>query len=193
MTQSNRAFETSINDATGYEPEAVPSLTDFAEETGGAWPKGWYAAEVIEGYSTPKGKVWSTEDTLSKAGDSRNVRFCFRVTNGTQERTTFVSINYRESDFTAQRLAHIKQAREDHKGVRGKWFDDPDGQRSSLAVASVAGFENALGFALRNSEGRILPERAIGHNVDTRFTINADGYNDINAFDKAGTKAARKR
>jgi hypothetical protein len=172
--------------------EFAPSLEDFAEESGGAWPAGWYPGEIIEGYSTPKGKQFLTDDFVSGKGDSRNLRLCFRVQGALGDRTIQEVFNYRPSDFTAERMAYVTQARLDHKGVQGKWNDDPDGQRSSLAVAKIGAIEKALGFSIHTVDGRVVPGRAVGQKVDVRLNINAEGFNDITKFDKAGAKTGRK-
>jgi hypothetical protein len=169
--------------------EEVTSLSDFAEPTGGAWPKGWYAAEVIEGYKTQKGRVFETQDALSAKGDSRNVRLCLNVAGPGGDRTMQTSLNYRPEDFTADRLAAIKQARQDHKGVQGKWSDAPDLQRSSLAVGKIGQAEEAFGFALRSSDNIIVASRALGQKVDVYLSETEEGYNDVTKFAKAGTKA----
>ena len=170
--------------------ESVPSLADFADEPSGTWPAGWYAAEVVEGYATAKGKVFQTEDTPSSKGDSRNARLCFKVTNGTQERFMQASFNYRSGDFSPKRLSFIKEIREEYKGVRGRW-SDADAQRTSLALAKIGNIERALGFVLRNADG-MVPTRAIGQKLDVRLKIDAEsGFNEISNYDKAGSKARK--
>ncbi len=167
--------------------EEVPSLADFAEEAGGAWPKGWYKAEIIEGYATHKGKVFTTEDTTSSKGDSRNMRLCFTVFGATGERTMQESFNYRPSDFSAERLQFIKEQRTEYKGVRGRW-SDADAQRTSLALAKIGAIEKALGFSIRTKDGLTTPARAVGQKIDVRLGQNEEGYNEITGFAKAGER-----
>lgn len=179
--------------ADSTETESV-SLTDFAEEVGGAWPNGWYAADIIEGYATQKsGKVFTTEDTVSGKGDSRNLRICFKVTNAkADERTMQESFNYRSSDFTSERLAFIKEARAEYKGVKGRW-SDADAQRSSLAIAKIGQLQKALGFSeLKVANGGLVAGVFVAQKVDVRLTTDENGYNEINAFAPAGTKTGRK-
>jgi hypothetical protein len=189
------ATENERIDIGGNAPEEMPSLADFFEEpSGGAWPKGWYGATVIEGYATGSGKVWSTEDTQSRGGDSRNLRICFNVNGGAKlgTRNTFASLNYRPADFTAERLAAIKAAREQFKGERGAWPGHTDIQRSSLAIAQFAQLENALGFRIKlHPNGYTLPLTLVGQAMDVRFTIDEREFNSINAFGKAGSKARK--
>ena len=190
------AEETRV-DIGGNAPEEMPSLADFFEEpAGGAWPNGWYAATVTEGYQTGNGKVWTTEDTLSRQGDSHNLRICFKVNGGKLGfRDTFASLNYRTEDFTTDRLSAVRAAREQHKGEKaGKWIGQEDLQRSSLAIGQLAQVENALGFKLKlHPSGHILPATFIGQAMDIRYTTNDKGYNEINAFAKAGSKSATKK
>jgi len=175
-------------------PEEMPSLADFFEEpSGGAWPKGWYGAKVIEGYATGSGKQWNTEDTPSRGGDSRNLRICFTVSGGKLgTRNTFASVNYRIEDFTAGRLAAVRAAREQFKGTQGAWTGNTDLQRSSLAIAQFSQLENAVGFRMKlHPNGHTLPLTLVGQDIDVRFTEDEKGYNVINAFAKSGSKAKK--
>lgn len=183
-----------LNDVTEQlQGEDVPSLADFAEEPGGALAPGWYPAEIIEGYSTQKGKTFATEDTVSQKGDSRNLRLCFKVTSGSLERTMQDSYNYRVSDFHPDRLSFIKEMRSEFNGVQGRW-SDTDAQRSSLAVAKIGAIEKALGFTLRSKavEG-MLAQRAVGNKVDVRLKINPEGYNEVAGFAPAGTRTKGRK
>lgn len=188
--------EVSINDATeGLAGESV-SLTDFAEDPSGAWSPGWYKAEIIEGYATQKsGKVFTTEDSTSSKGDSRNLRLCFRVTNAKgDERTMQESYNYRPSDFTAERLTFIKEARAEYKGVKGRW-SDADAQRSSLAIAKIGQFQKAIGFPQLKltPAGGIVANVFVGQAVDVRLSVDDNGYNVVNAFAPTGSKTGGAR
>jgi hypothetical protein len=177
----------------GMAPEELPSLSDFATEPGGAWPKGWYGAEVVEAYATGKGTIFTTEDKPSKAGDSRNLVLCFSM-DGSKlgTRNTFVQVNYRETDFTADRMAAVKEAREQFKGMRGAWTGNTDLQRSSLALAQLGQIENALGFRIKlHPSGHILAASLVGQKMDVRLGEDEKGYNEINAFAKAGTRAKK--
>jgi hypothetical protein len=192
-----------MNDGTEMAPERIdigapvaeelPSLTDFAEEVGGAWPNGWYSATVIEGYSTSKGTQFTTSDDVSKAGDSRNFRICVSMDGGKLgTRNTFTSINYRTTDFSADRLTAVKEAREQFKGTRGAWIGQTDLQRTSLALAQLGQLEGALGFRLKlHPAGYILASSLVGQKMDVRLTMGDKGYNEINAFDKAGTRTKK--
>lgn len=192
-----------MNDGTEMAPERVdvgatmaeelPSLADFAQEPGGAWPKGWYAATILEGYATPKGTVFQTLDNPSKAGDSRNLMICVSMDGGKLgTRNTFTQLNYRAGDFTADRMAAIKEAREQFKGARGAWTGQTDLQRSSLALAQLGQLEAALGFRLPlHPAGHILAAKLVGQKMDVRLGEDEKGYNEINAFAKAGTRAKK--
>ena len=173
--------------------EDVPSLTDFAEEAGGAWPAGWYGATIIEGYATSRGKQFVTEDTASKKGDSRNLRVCFSLNGGTLgTRNTFESFNYRVDDLTTERLAQIKELREEFKGVKGAWPGQSDAQRSSLAIAGLGQFTKAIGSGLkRTAEGNIIPTPFVGKTADVRLNIDDKGYNTITAYAPAGTRTKK--
>lgn len=178
-------------DVGGMAPEELPSLADFAQEPGGAWPKGWYGGTIVEAYATGKGTMFSTEDKPSKAGDSRNLVICVSLNGGKLgTRNTFTQVNYRSTDFTADRMAAVKEAREQFKGQRGAWTGNTDLQRSSLALAQLGQIENALGFRLKlHPSGYILASALVGQAMDFRLGMDdKDQYNEINAFAKAGTR-----
>lgn len=177
-------------DTGGLVSEEMPSLADFATEPGGAWPAGWYAAEVIEGYSTGKGTVFTTADAPSKDGQSRNLKVCLKLNGATLGvRNTFGSFNYRTSDFDAARLEQVKQLREQFKGTRGAWQGQTDAQRTSLAIASLGQFEKALGFKLKRApSGNLNPSPFLGQKVDVRLAIDEKGYNEVTAYAPAGTR-----
>jgi hypothetical protein len=169
--------------------EEVPDLSSYAEEpTGSALKAGWYDADVIEGYATRKGHQFATEDTVSQKGDSRNLRLCFKI----GERNLQESFNYRPTDFTPERLAHIKELREEFKGVKGKWAD-ADGQRSSLAIAKLGQIQKAFGFPFkRTPSGQIVAASFVGQKVQVRVIVNDEGYNEVKEFAPAGSKATIK-
>lgn len=173
----------------GLEIETVDGLDDFYEEPSGAWPKGWYPAEIVEGYTTARGKTFLTEDTVSQKGDSRNLRLCLKVNRGDQERTMQESFNYRASDFDAQRQAFIKEARTENKDVRGRWSDG-DAQRSSLALVSLSQIKKSVGGTLPRAGGAIVVGGFFGKQVDIRLDIDEKGYNVVKAIAPTGTKTA---
>lgn len=178
----------------GMAAEELPSLSDFATEPGGAWPKGWYNGKIVEGYTTTgKAHVFTTEDTPSRAGDSRNLIICVVLNGGKLgTRNTFVQVNYRPIDFTVDRMGAVRAAREQFKGTQGAWVGNTDLQRSSLALAQLGQLENALGFRIKlHPNGHILAAALVGQEMDFRLGEDDKGYNVINAFAKAGTRAKR--
>lgn len=190
MTQENLIDLNEMNDLNA---EVLPDLTDFADEPGGAWPKGWYQAEIIEGYATAKGKQFMTEDNPSKDGTSRNMRLCFRVSKGTDARQLQESFNYRQTDFTPDRLAFIKEAREEFKGVKGAWADR-DAQRSSLAIAKLGQLQKAMGVKVPlTANGTINPASLVSIKLDVYLTIDENGYNEVKQFAPASSKTSSRR
>lgn len=168
--------------------EEIGGLEDFAEEPQGAWKNGWYKATILEGFQTKKGKTVMTSDAISQKGDSRNLKLCIKVVNGNDERTLITSFNYRTSDFTPERLAFIKEARAENRGVKGKWSDS-DAQRSSLALASIGGLTKAVGFSPKVApQGGLVAGLYIGQAVDVYLGTDDKGYNEVRNFAKAGSK-----
>jgi hypothetical protein len=166
---------------------AALDLSDFAEEAGGALAPGWYKATIVEGYSTTKGKQIITGDNVSSKGDSRNMKVCFSLTG--VGRNLFESFNYRTSDFTPERLAQIKELRDQFKGTRGAWPGNADAQRSSLAIAQLAQLQKAVGLSIpRTDAGNLNPIPFVGHSLDVRVNVDEKGYNNLTAFAAAGTR-----
>lgn len=176
----------SLNDVTdGLVTEEV-DLSGMAEEPGGAWKKGWYKAEIIEGYATRKGTQFETADAPSKDGASRNLRLCFKVYKGEDERTIQTQLNYRSSDFNPDRIAHIKQLRTEFAGSTN--WPDKDGHRSSLAMAKLGQLQAAVGFKLKTVMGAVDPTPFIGQKLDVYLNVDDNGYNDVKQFAKSGDK-----
>jgi hypothetical protein len=184
-------------DIGGTVPEEMPSFAELADPIGGAWPKAWYSADIIEGYTTPNGHTFTTKDAPSRNGDSRNLTICLSLDGGKvvpgQTRTTFVQFNYRAEDLTAARVQQVMQARKNFAGQKGKWIGNEDIQRSSIAMGKFGQLEEALGFRLpKHPEGHFAPVKLVTQKVDVRLGMDEDDkYNEVNAFAKAGTKAKK--
>lgn len=166
----------------------MPSLADLAHEpTSGAWPDGWYAATIIEGYQTAgSGFEWFTEDTPSKDNTSRNMRVCLAMKNKAGEaRNYFYSANYRVGDLTSQTMAAIKKALQTAKEQKWANKDWPkewkDIHRSVIAIQGLAQLERALKFKLsKTGEGYINVVPFVGKQVDARIKLNDEtGYSDV--------------
>lgn len=190
---------TNLNNMNLVEDEAkvdLASLTDFADEpSSGAWPDGWYKARTIEGYATRKGTQIVTADAISQKGDSRNMRLCFQVTNQAGEtRNMFESFNYRLEDFSAERMALVKEARAEFKRVRGKGPGDAaDLQRSSLALAKLGQLQRALGFNLTVEGEGISTGPLVNREMDLRIGTDDQGYNVVREFAKLGERSGGKK
>lgn len=172
-----------VNNLTPGDATSV-DLSGFAEAPTGTWPKGWYAAEIIEGYQAG-GHTFLTECTPSKKGDSFNFRVCLRMTGpGGAERTNFRSFNYRPGDFSPDRLQTVTNLRAEFAGAKGKWPGFEDEQRSSLALGQLGQLQQATGAAITlTPEGAIEVAPFLGKKPYVRLTVNEEtGYNEINAF-----------
>lgn len=172
----------SLTEMVGDLATEVTDVSDLAEETGGAWPKGWYKADVVEGYATKKGTQFTTEDVASKDGSSRNLRVCFKVRNGSEERFLHTSLNYRVEDFTTGRIAEIKTGRE--RFANQQEWPDKDLQRSSLAIAKIGGLQKATKAKDKQ------PASFIGKALDVHLGIDKKGYNEPNGFAEPNSKTA---
>lgn len=183
-------------DIGGNAPEEMPSFAELAEPTGGAWKKGWYAAEIIEGYATGNGHTFSTEDKSSKNGDSRNLIICVKMDGGLLEpgatRNTFAQLNYRIEDLTAARVRAVVEARKMFGEQRGAWVGNTDLQRSSIVMGKFGQLESAFGFTLpKHPQGHFAPIKLVSQRIDVRLGEDDKGYNVITGFAKAGTKAKK--
>jgi hypothetical protein len=203
MNNDSNAFGTS---GFGMAPEESPSLSDIAapEEGAGAWPKGWFRAIILPGYTTGKGTVMETQDKLARDPVSRNLFLCFAVQGdiyvpsdpdptkrklspgpgGTRNiRATY---NYAPDDMTVARLALIKDARESYKGVQGAWPDKAI-QASSLSLGRLGQLEKACGFKLPFTGGRFDPAPFVGLKLDIRLIIDEKGFSEVAAVALGGS------
>jgi len=188
---------TDINNMS-LQAEEMPSLADFGREpSSGSWPDGWYESTILPGYSSGNSNYqWQTEDTVSKNGDSRNMRVCFALKNKSGEtRNYWASFNYRLADFTPERLGAIAKVRKQAQAENWKsWPGElKDLQRSSLAIGQLGQFERALGFKLKLLPGggglntSIFP----GQKLDVRLRLNSEtGYSDVVEYAKAFERKA---
>lgn len=176
--------EQNVNLTEGLAVETLPDLSDLADEPGGPLAKGWYKGEIIEGYATRSGKQQLTEDVVSGEGDSRNLRVCFKVSTQKEPRNIKHQFNYRQTDFTADRIAFIKQLREDMKHVQGQW-PNKDAQRTSLSLAKLGQFQKAVGKIGFSSNGFVTGPLVSTH-VDVYVSTDQNGYNVITQFAPIG-------
>ena len=180
---------TNINDVIDNMERTIPEsfdLSEFSTRQSGAWPRGWYPAETIEGYDAG-GREFATGTSLSNKGDSYNLIVCFRVTKDAtkeaEKRTTFAQINYRSVDFTPERMEAVKNLRRELAGVRGRWDGYTDEQRSSLALAQLSNFQKATSVPLTFTDGIINSVPFVGHKLFVRLSIDEEtGYNEITGF-----------
>lgn len=195
-TQQEHMSDENRIDIGGMVPEEMPDLSDFAEEGGGgAWPKGWYNATILEGYTTGKGTQFESADTLSKAGTSRNLLICFEVDGGKLgKRMQFARLNYKPEYFSADMMSAVKEAREQFKGVKGAW-PERGLQGASLTLARFGGLQKALnvGPLPRHPQGHFLVSKLVGSKVDLYLGMDEDDkYNEIKNFAVSGVRAGKK-
>ena len=176
--------------------EPMPSLSEVAQEAGGAWPKGWYPAEIIGGYNAG-GYQFDTADTLSKGGDSRNLRIALRLSSPAAHadaegnsvsagatRNTFFSANYQTDFLTAANVARVKS----NAGSK----DDKAFTRLRIALGQLGQIEKSVGFQFqKHPQGHLLAEPLVGQKVDVRLGIGEKGYNEVTAFAPAGTRTKK--
>lgn len=190
----------------GLAPEEAPSLSDIAapEEGAGAWPKGWFRATVLPGYTTGKGNVMETQDKLARDPASRNLFLCLAVAGDVfipsdpdpakrtlskgpgGVRNIRATFNYAPNDMTAARLALIKEAREHYKAVQGAW-PDKSIQASSLSLGRLGQLEKAAGFKLPFSGGRFATQPFVGVHFDVRLVIDDKGFSEVAAIAPSGS------
>jgi hypothetical protein len=186
-----------ISDTTGKltgTGKRTVDLSKMVEKPSGAWPRGWYPFEVVEGY-TAGTHQFLTDVTLARAGDSFNFRLCVRMTNGEQVRTNFRNINYKPSDFEPETIQRIENLRQEFAGQRG-WPGFKDDQRASLTLSQLGQLADATGVPIAfNDDGTISIVDFVGAKGFVRLNINEKtGYNDITAFSQyAGGVEPRKR
>jgi hypothetical protein len=190
------SFDLNATTTMGLASEGEVDFAAFADEPSqGAWPNGWYAATVIEGYATRKGHQFITEDVTSKNGDSRNIRFCFAVVNTAGEtRNIQEQYNYKsELLLTSEGLTGLAEARKELKGVRSWPGEAKAMQSSSITLGKLGQFQKALGLKLKSTGISFDPSVFVGQRVDVKLSTDTDGFNKVTEFSKAGEKARSKR
>jgi hypothetical protein len=190
----------------GLAVESAPSLSDLAtpEEGAGAWPKGWYRADIVEGYTTGRGNAFETRDQLARDSGSRNLFLCL-VVNGDVYvpsdsdpskrklvkgpggvRNIRETFNYRPRDLSPERIAAVKRARDAYSKVQGAW-PDKDIQAASLSLGRLGQLEKAVGFKLPFIGDRYDVRPFIKQTIDVRLVISDKGFSEVAAVAKAGT------
>jgi hypothetical protein len=201
--------------ATGLAPENAPAMSgldafdDLAtpSEGAGPWPKGWYRATIVEGYTTGKGTAFETRDALAKSPGSRNLFLCVQVSGDVYvpsdndpdkrkltkgpggTRNIRATYNYKPSDMQdpASTAARIKAAREHYKNVQGAW-PDKDLQSSSLSIGRLSQLKKAVGFTLPYADGRFDVRPFVKQQIDVRLGIDDKGFSEITAVEQFGAK-----
>lgn len=164
----------------------VPSLEGFDSTGGGAWPNGWYPATIVPSFTTNKGNTFETEDFLSKAGDSRNIRVLIEATDGENTRTLFHNCNYRLADLTPERIAEIRELRKVY--AKEKKWPDTDAQRTNLNLEGLRELEKVMGRTFsRNGSGLDVTPL---HNlkVDVYLGTDEKGFNEVRQVAASGTR-----
>lgn len=177
----------------------LPSLTDVAQEpSSGAWPEGWYRAKVVEGYATRNGTQFTSGDTVSKNGDSRNLLLCFIAVNAAkEERQIFNRWNYKAGDFDRERILKVLELRKTAVAEKwgNKWPEEVKAfQATSLSLGRLGQIERAVGFKFKLTEAKTIDVRPfIGQEMDLHFRINESGYNEVSEVAKAGERTSGKK
>jgi hypothetical protein len=190
-------FDINSTEAVPTDEGQVVDLSNLADEPSqGAWPVSWYKARIVEGYSTRKGTQFATEDIPSKAGDSRNLRLCFAVTNSRGEtRNLQHQFNYRTDDFTPEKMAAIKEARKEFQNLN-KWPGNArDLQRSSLALSKLGQLQKAVGLSslIFVAPGAGLDSSVfVNRDLDIKLGVDENGFNEAREFAPAGSKTGGK-
>lgn len=159
-------------------------LREEAVEPQTGWAPGWYAAEVIEGFTSRKGTVIQSGTSLAKSGESYNAKFCFRLTNGTEQMTTFTNINYKVADFSPQMTEAIRNLRTQF-APNSRWEGFSNEQRASILRIRLANFQKGAGLDQLplSSEGTIQVQPFIGKNLFVRLSENKEtGYMEVSGY-----------
>jgi hypothetical protein len=129
----------------------IPDLSGMIEDRPAAWEDGWYDAIVLESQtvtSRTTGAVttFTSEDRISKAGDSRNLFLRVQIKRRKDGRTLVTRakcINYRPSDFTPERVAAVIEGKTRAK-EEGSW-SDTDLRRSFLSMLRIGSLQRIAG------------------------------------------------
>lgn len=176
-------------------PEEMPDLEGLEQEPSqGAWPVGWYTAEVLEGFSFRSGKQVTTTDEPSKDGSSRNITLALAVTNANGETRNYrAGLNYRVDDLTPEVVQSIRDAKQEFAGLAMKDWPDSmkDLKRSTLALGKIGQVQKAFGFKFGKRDGVLNPLVFVGQKADIHLRLTEDGFNEVNEFAKLGDRTKK--
>lgn len=110
----------------------VPDFSGITEDRPEAWEDGWYAARIVptRTINSRDGNTltFATEDTLSRGGDSRNIRLQMSLHRKSDGRalSTNHNVNYRVEDLTGEIVKAVLARKESIKaaaqsGERLEW------------------------------------------------------------------------
>jgi hypothetical protein len=149
-------------------------FSEFKPELRGPWDAGWYSGVVVAEYerNSKDGGMFveKTSDMVSNSTDSRNLKLCVRLVNGSMTKDITHRINYRPEALTDERMKEVLEARTKFKGTRGAWADKL-AQRDNLALSGFHELERA-GIPLEeNGHGGFDVDKMIGQAADFRLSV----------------------
>lgn len=188
-----------VNSAASSANEPINGELDFSgfadEPTQGAWPDGWYAATISEGYATKRGFEKHTEDVVSQQGTSRNLRICFRISNAKGEvRNLQEQFNYvPELLLTKDGITALQHARDAFKNEKSWPGDAKAMQSSSITMGRLGQLQKATERRLVAASLTFGYGPLVGASLDVRLSTDKSGYNVVKEFAQAGAKVAKKK
>jgi len=173
----------------------VNRFAGFEREERKPWEDGWYSGVIVAEYETSGNfaRVHKTEDTLSKKGDSRNLKLCVTVVNGNDTKSLNTTINYRPEALEPERIEDLRVRKANKERFSG--VDN----RDSLSLSKFHELERAGIPVEDNGHGGFDVEKMLGIAADfylgSRVKKSADGMDDravTDAEKKSATDEERK-
>ena len=175
--------------------QKVSRFAGFEQEERKRWDDGWYSGVIVAEYETSGNfaKINKTEDVLSSAGDSRNLKLCVTVVNGNDTKSLNTTINYRPESLDAERMEDLRVRKAAKEQFKGADF------RDSMSLSKFHELERA-GIPIEdNGHGGFDTEKMLGVAADfylgTRVKKSKDSKDDravTDAEKKSATDEERK-
>lgn len=159
----------------------------FEEEVRIPWEDGWYSGVIIPEYESSGSfaRVHKTEDVVTTAGDSRNLKLCVTLVNKNETKNMNITVNYRPEALDPERMETLRSNKT--AKVRGAGVDF----RDTMSLTRLHELEKAGITIEDNGHGGFDVEKMLGTTADfymsTRY--RAEGSKD----DRAVTADEKKK
>jgi hypothetical protein len=172
---------------TGTQTQKASRFAGFEQEERKRWDDGWYSGVIVAEYET-RGNlatVHKTQDVLSQAGDSRNLKLCVTVVNGNDTKSLNTTLNYRPEALDPERMEDLRTRKAKKEQLAGSDF------RDSMSLSKFHELERAGVPIEDNGDGGFDTDKMLGVAADFYLSTRVKKSKD-SKDDRAVTDAEKK-